>query len=106
MSGRRSYPRFNITPSPEGVLRVVRDVTVQRAERDEFLVVGRTAGVVGEVLTIELAEGEGSINGRAQVVESVPVIVDGSVRHRLRLRRLPETDPGAFQASRSLGESR
>ena len=93
MSGRRSYPRFNIMPSPEGVLSVVRDVTVQRADRDEFLVIGRAAGVVGEVLTIELADGTERSGARVQVVDSVPVIVDGSVRHRLRLRRVPEV-PG------------
>jgi hypothetical protein len=88
MSGRRSYARFNITPPPEGVLRVVRDVTMQREDGEEFLVLGRAAGVVGEVLTVEVAEGEAARGARAEVLESVPVIVDGSVRHQIRLRRV------------------
>ena len=89
MSGRRSYPRFNISPSSEGVLRVVRDVAVQHAEGDEFVVIDRDAGIVGDVVTLESVDGETALNGRSQVVESVPVIIDGSVRHRLRLRRVP-----------------
>ena len=92
MSGRRSYTRFNISPSSEGVLRVVRDVVVQRADGEEFVVIDRDAGIVGDVLTLESAEGESSLNGRTQVVESVPVIIDGTVRHRLRLRRVSEPD--------------
>ena len=87
MSGRRSYTRFNLVPSSEGVLRVLRDVTVQRATDDEVLVIGREAGVVGDVLTIELTEPDAAMRSRMRVVESLPVIVNGAVRHRLRLRR-------------------
>jgi hypothetical protein len=90
MSGRRSYPRFDITPSSEGVLRIVRDVIVQRAQEDELLVIGRDAGVVGDVMTLEIAE-QGTPGTDVQVVESTPVIIDGTVRHSLRLRRLQDT---------------
>ena len=87
MSGRRSYPRFDITPSSEGVLRILRDVVVQRAQDEDLLVIGREAGVVGDVMTLEIAE-PGSIGAEVEVVESLPVIVDGTVRHSLRLRRV------------------
>jgi hypothetical protein len=87
MSGRRSYPRFDITPSSEGVLRVLRDVVVQRAHDEDLLVIGREAGVVGDVMTLEIAE-PGASGAEVQVVESLPVIVDGTVRHSLRLRRI------------------
>jgi hypothetical protein len=88
MSGRRSYARFNISPSSEGVLRVLRDVTVQGAHNDEIVVIGREAGVIGELMTIEVTESPATIDGHVRVIESVPVIVDGAVRHRLRLRRV------------------
>ncbi len=102
MSGRRSYQRFNISPSSEGVLRVVRDVAVQRTEGDEFVVIDRDAGIVGDVVTLESADGEATLNGRTQVVESVPVIIDGTVRHRLRLRRVPG---GAASVSQTGGDA-
>jgi hypothetical protein len=91
MSGRRSYPRFDITPSSEGVLRILRDVVVQRAHDEDLLVIGREAGVVGDVMTLEIAE-PGAGGAEVQVVESLPVIVDGTVRHSLRLRRI--ANPG------------
>ena len=87
MSGRRSYPRFDITPSSEGVLRILRDVVVQRAHDEDLLVIGREAGGVGDVMTLEIAE-PGASGAEVQVVESLPVIVDGTVRHSLRLRRI------------------
>jgi hypothetical protein len=87
MSGRRSYARFNINPSSEGILRVLRDVTVQHVQNDEVIVVGREAGVIGEVMSIESTE-PATIDGHVRVVESFPVIIDGAVRHRLRLQRL------------------
>ncbi len=94
MSGRRSYPRFDITPSSEGVLRVLRDVVVQRAHDEDLLVIGREAGVVGDVMSLEIAE-PGTIGGEVQVVESLPVIVDGTVRHSLRLRRVANAAPSS-----------
>ncbi len=94
MSGRRSYPRFDITPSSDGVLRVLRDVIVQRAHEDDLMVIGREAGVVGDVMTLEMAEPGRSAETEVRVVESVPVIVDGTVRHSLRLRRVSPSSNG------------
>ena len=85
MSGRRSYQRFDITPSSEGVLRVLRDVVVKQTQEDALLVIGREAAVVGDIMTLEIAE-LGTNGTEVQVVESVPVLVDGTVRHALRLR--------------------
>ena len=86
MSGRRSHSRFNISPSSDGVLRVLRDVTVQRTQEDELLVIGREAGVVGDQLTLEVSEPNAPVRATVQVVESLPIIINGAVRHRLRLR--------------------
>ena len=50
MSGRRSYSRFNLNPSSNGVLRMLRDVTVQRLPDDELVVMG-----VGELHDLPLS---------------------------------------------------
>jgi hypothetical protein len=94
MSGRRSYPRFDITPSSEGVLRVLHDVVVQRSNEEDLLVIGREAGVVGDVMTLEIAD-PGTTGAEVQVLESLPVIVDGTVRHSLRLRRIANAAPSS-----------
>jgi hypothetical protein len=66
---------------------VLRDVTVEEARPDEVVVIGREAGVVGDVMTIEITEPM-TVEGTVRVVESLPIIIDGAVRHRMRLLRL------------------
>jgi hypothetical protein len=85
--GRRSHTRFVIEPSADGVLRVLRDVIVQESAGDEFWVVARGPAAVGEMLTIELADVDVSPGIDVRVVECRPIIVDGAMRHRLRLQR-------------------
>lgn len=86
MSGRRSHARFAVTPAAEGVVRVPRDIHVQTNGGSDLVVVSPSPGVLGEHLTLELFEAGPSSIVRVQVVESRPVVVDGVVRHRLRLR--------------------
>ena len=85
MSGRRSHPRFSVLPSPEGVLRVLTDVVVQSATPDHLVVVSRHPGVLGELVSVQSPDDEGVI---AQVLESHPIVVDGGVRHQVRLRQM------------------
>jgi hypothetical protein len=89
MSGRRSHVRFEVIPSSEGVLRLLRDVLVVSAEEDEAVVLSRDPGVVGETLMLEIPGAQAS-SGQATVVECRPVIVDGTMRHRLRLQQASE----------------
>jgi hypothetical protein len=85
MSGRRSHQRFTISSATEGTLRVLRDVLVERTLGDDFVAIGRHAGVIGETLRMEAAEApEGALLVR--VIESRPVVTDGTMRHRLLLR--------------------
>jgi hypothetical protein len=64
---------------------VIRDVLVERATRDELVVISRHAGVVGEALGMELGDNaKGAFS--VQVMESRPVVSDAVVRHRLLLR--------------------
>jgi len=86
--GRRGHARFSIERSARGELRVLRDVVVQHANEDEFLVIGHEAAATGAVLTLELPELDAGAPIGVRVIESDPVAVDGAVRHRLRLQRI------------------
>lgn len=85
MSGRRSQVRFEILQSPEGVLRVMRDVVVQRADDQEFIAISGEPGVLGEAVTVDVLAAEAFVSVPARVVDSQPVVLNGSLRHRLRL---------------------
>jgi hypothetical protein len=84
MAGRRRHARFEMA-NAEGVLRVLTDVSVHRATAGEFVATGCDAAVPGELVTIHIA---GVRDVRARVLDSRPVLLNGSVRHRLRLEAL------------------
>ena len=88
MSGRRSHPRFVVATPWDGAMRVLRDVVVNRTQSDEFLAVSHNAGVLGEEMSLDLIGAGASLALKVQVLDSRPVIIDGSVRHRIRLRLL------------------
>lgn len=95
MNGRRSHVRFVLNPSSEGTLCVLRDIVVEGAHGDEIVVVSREAGVIGETM-VAVTEHEASHPMRVEIVESRPIVLDGTVRHRLRLRKATaagENDP-------------
>jgi len=71
-----------------GAMRVSRDVSVHEATGQELAVVSATPGVIDEELTIELVSGEDTAHLRVRVVDSRPMVLDGAVRHRLRLLTL------------------
>ena len=83
--GRRAYPRFSIVTPWDGALRILRDVVVVRTAPEELVAVSPSPGVVGEVMKLELAGGGSSLHLNVRVLESRPVIVNGGVRHRIRL---------------------
>ena len=89
MSGRRSYPRFRTLAAWAGKMRVSRDVAVDiSAVAGELMVVSDAPGVVDEELTLGLVGNGGQTDVRVRVLDSSPQIVDGVVRHRLRLLML------------------
>lgn len=101
MSGRRSHVRFAVIRSPEGVLRVMRDVVVQHTGNGQVIAISREPGVLGESVIIQFPADETSAGLQARIVESQPIVVNGTVRHRLRLEEISlasngETDD-AFQ---------
>ncbi len=66
-------------------MRVLRDVVVDRTSRDEVMAVSGAPGVLGETMTLDLFGGGAALGIRVKVLESRPVIIAGTLRHRLRL---------------------
>jgi hypothetical protein len=69
-------------------MRVLRDVILHRSGPEELLAVSQTPGLVGEEMTLDVIGGGLSIGLRVKVVDSRPLMVDGAVRHRIRLELL------------------
>lgn len=89
MSGRRSHVRFDVLQSPEGMLRVLQDVVIQNTRADHAIALSREPGVQGEVVSVQFPQGDDSTVW-ARVLNSQPVVVDGTVRHQLRLHYVVE----------------
>jgi hypothetical protein len=90
MADRRREKRFRLTGSADGALRVFPDVVVQQGDDDEWVGISRQPAVTGETLVLDvmhLDDVEGEVHRRLPVcvIESRPVIVDGDMRHRIRL---------------------
>jgi hypothetical protein len=86
MSVRRRSSRLQIL-NGDGVLRVWRDVAGHRNDAGEYVVVSNEGASKGEHLAVYLASGD-SEPVPVRVVESRPVISDGSVKYELRLSPL------------------
>lgn len=104
MSGRRRHSRFAPAEPWEGVVTVLHDVIVQGAGSGGLVAFSQVPGVLDEVLTLDIAGGGERVTVRVQVEESRPVLLDGSVRHRLALRvlegyRRPESTGSAAAAA-------
>lgn len=85
MSGRRNHPRVTFRNS-RGVLHVSRDVVIEKAVDDEFVAVSSEPGVPGDVLTIAFSAENSRKTQTVRVTASRPVMVQGVVKHELRLR--------------------
>jgi hypothetical protein len=101
MSSRRRHERFAPAQPWDGALKVLRDVIVQEEPDGGLIVFGQAPGVVGERLTLDVAGGGHVVTLAVRVRESRPVILEGRVRHRVRLEvlertRRPEAGGAAF----------
>ena len=90
MADRRRDKRFRVTERADAALRTFPDVLVQQDGPDEWIGIARQPAAAGETLVLDVAQFdaiEGEIHRRLSVcvVESRPVIVDGDMRHRIRL---------------------
>ncbi len=96
---RRRSSRLQ-TLNADGLLRVWRDVTGYRTDDGDYLVISSEAGVKGEQLTVYLASGT-NLSISVRVVDSQPLIFDGSVRHQLRLSPLEKQTVGPLETTRN-----
>jgi len=90
VTDRRRDKRFRLTEPAAGALRVFPDVVVHQAGTDEWIGISRQPAFAGETLVLDVVQFdavEGEIHRRLPVwvIESRPVIVDGDMRHRIRL---------------------
>jgi hypothetical protein len=91
MSGRRNHPRVTFLNS-RGVLHVSRDVEIEKAVDDEFVAMSSEPAVPGDVLTIAFSADGSRKTQTVRVTDSRPVVVQGVVKHELRLERVEELD--------------
>jgi hypothetical protein len=66
-------------------MRISQDVTVHLTEGGELAIVSDTPGVANEEMTLVLVSSGGELDLRVRVRDSVPEIVGGVLRHRVRL---------------------
>ena len=90
VADRRRDKRFRLTEPAAGALRVFPDVVVHQDGTDEWIGISRQPAFAGETLVLDVVQFdavEGEIHRRLPVwvIESRPVIVDGDMRHRIRL---------------------
>jgi hypothetical protein len=71
-----------------GVLRVSRDVIVEKMVGDELVAVSSEPGVAGDELTIALCVNQVRETVTVRVMASRPRLVNGDVKHELRLKRV------------------
>jgi hypothetical protein len=101
MRGRRRDPRFALTVPWEGSLQLPGDVTIERRSESEVWVVSSAPARRGERLTLEVMGAGPPEILEVRVADSTPVLVDGTVRHGLRLtivrdaQRNPDGSAGA-----------
>jgi hypothetical protein len=85
MPGRRRDQRFTLSVPWEGALRVLTDVVIEQYDDKEMWIVSSAPAHRDEVLMLDATGLEPSETMNVRVMNSVPVLVDGVVRHRLRL---------------------
>ena len=94
MSGRRSHSRFVVSRPWNGAMRMLRDVVVQLTGDNELQAFSHAPAIVGEEMTLDVMGAGDTVGFRVKVLESRPVMIDGAVRHRVRLAVL---DPKAIE---------
>ena len=85
MPGRRRDQRFTLSVPWEGSLRVPADVVIEQYGEKEVSVMSTAPAHRDEMLTLDETGSEPPVTMNVRVTSSVPVLVDGVVRHRLRL---------------------
>lgn len=77
-------------------MRVLCDVVVHRNGDGEWIAISRQPAVVGETMLLDIVEGGPEQQLAVCVIESRPVVLDGDMRHRIRLHA-EEPQPILFE---------
>ena len=85
MALRRRGFRYRFSTPLEGTIHTLHDVVIEQTGERELVAIGDTAVRRGTEMVLEEAGTAERIRRRVTVVDSVPLIVDGDVRYRLRL---------------------
>lgn len=85
MTLRRRGFRYRFSTPLEGTIQTLHDVVIEHADEREVVAIGETSVRRGTDLVLEESGNPERTRCRVTVVDSVPLIVDGDVRYRLRL---------------------
>jgi hypothetical protein len=85
MPGRRRDQRFTLSVPWEGALRVPTEVVIEQYGEKEVCVVSDAPAHRDALLTLDATGSGPPVTVNVKVTNSVPVLIDGVVRHRLRL---------------------
>jgi hypothetical protein len=86
MNGRRRETRFLPSTPWNASLQTRTDIVLERADDREVWALSDMAASRGDRLTLDIATGGLRLDVR--VISCDPVLMDGGVRHRLRLQLL------------------
>jgi len=91
MPDRRRDRRYRLNQPADASLRIFPDVVVQQSGGDEWIALSREAALTGETLVLDVVLTDVDAMEMRQrfpvyVIDSQAVIVDGDVRHRIRLQ--------------------
>jgi hypothetical protein len=80
-----------LTKPADGTVRIFPEVTVQQSAGDEWIAISREFAHTGETLVLDVVVAEtydGPVRHRFPVcvIDSHPVVVEGDMRHRIRLQ--------------------
>ncbi|MEO5897237.1 MAG: hypothetical protein ABIS06_16220 [Vicinamibacterales bacterium] len=82
-------------------MRVLRDVVVLRSDANELHAVSHVAGMAGEEMTLDLMGAGTTLGLKVKVIDSRPMMVEGAVRHRIRLAVKDEKSEAPVVSTRS-----
>ena len=96
MADRRRAPRYILHTPLRGQARPMQDAVVEQFTGDRLVVIAPSARRPYEEVLVHLATRNGTASYTAQVVDSRPVTLEGTVNFRLELRVTPvAVDEGA-----------
>lgn len=93
MSGRRRTSRFLLATPVDAVLLLQHPVTVDRFAGDEMWITSDFPATHNDLFSFSRMGSNPVSSVRMRVADSEPVIVDGAVRHRLRLTSATDNGP-------------